>query len=121
MAYKRAQWRSGLIYQQTCETCKTTIRYTDEKLDFRPWYADGFVYCPNCKTPLRHNEDYAVDQNGNYIKPIEVVNTPESAVEIVKEPTQEATAEGTTAFCSKCGNKFLEGDLFCSKCGTKRR
>ena len=73
MAYKRAQWRSGLIYQQTCETCKTTIRYTDEKLDFRPWYADGFVYCPNCKTPLRHNEDYAVDQNGNYIKPIEVV------------------------------------------------
>ena len=47
MAYKRAEWRSGLTYMATCDTCKTVMKYMDDKLDFRPWYADGFVYCPN--------------------------------------------------------------------------
>lgn len=61
MGYKRAEWHSGLTYQQTCENCKTIVQYTDYSLDFRPWYADGFVYCPRCKTPMRHNENYAID------------------------------------------------------------
>ena len=63
MGYKRAEWHSGLTYQQTCESCKTILQYTDYSLDFRPWYADGFVYCPKCKTPLRHNENYALGVN----------------------------------------------------------
>ncbi len=61
MGYKRAEWHSGLTYQQTCENCKTIVQYTDYSLDFRPWYADGFVYCPRCRTPMRHNENYAID------------------------------------------------------------
>ena len=48
MAFKRALWHSGLTYQQTCYHCRTLVRYTDYNLDFRPWYPDGFVYCPNC-------------------------------------------------------------------------
>jgi endogenous inhibitor of DNA gyrase (YacG/DUF329 family) len=64
MAYSRAQWRSGLTYQQICETCKTTVSYTDHKLDFRPWYADGFVDCPTCGSHLRHNENYALPVSG---------------------------------------------------------
>ena len=59
--FKRAEWRSGLTYRQICQTCQTVVRYTDDKLDFRPWYADGFVYCPVCNTPLRHRETYAID------------------------------------------------------------
>lgn len=61
MAFKRAMWKSGLTYQQTCRSCGTTVQYMDDKLDFRPWYADGFVYCPVCRTPLRHNEQYAIN------------------------------------------------------------
>ena len=61
MAYQRALWKSGLTYEQVCEQCHTRVRYTDDKLDFRPWFADGFVYCPKCKKPIRHNEIYAIN------------------------------------------------------------
>lgn len=40
----------------------TIVLYQDDKLGFRPWYADGFVYCPNCNKPLRHHEEYAIDR-----------------------------------------------------------
>ena len=64
MAFKRALWHSGLTYQQTCYHCRAVVRYTDYQLDFRPWYPDGFVYCPRCKGPLRHNElRYTVDNS----------------------------------------------------------
>ena len=65
MAFKRAFWHSGLTYRQTCPKCHTVIQYQDDKLDFRPWYADGFVYCATCRSPLRHNEAYAIDADGN--------------------------------------------------------
>ena len=61
MGYQRAGWHSGLTYHQECYECKTPVDYNDYQLGFRPWFADGFVYCPKCKTPLRHNEKYAVD------------------------------------------------------------
>ena len=97
MAYKRALWKSGLTYEQVCEQCHTRVRYTDDKLDYRPWFADGFVYCPNCQKPLRHNEKYAINAPGYYREPGE-----------------------TAAFCTKCGRKFNPGERFCANCGTKR-
>ena len=60
MGYRRAEWRSGLTYKQTCEDCHTNVVYQDTQLDFRPWFPDGFVYCPRCQKPLRHNEKYAI-------------------------------------------------------------
>ena len=51
--FKRAEWHSGLTYKQTCRDCGNVMIYTDEILDFRPWYADGFVYCSTGHTPLR--------------------------------------------------------------------
>ena len=75
MGFKRAQWHSGLTYQRTCDECKTVLQYTDYSLDFRPWYADGFVYCPRCKTPLRHNESYAI----NAPEPAQPVTVPAPA------------------------------------------
>ena len=106
MGYQRAQWRSGLLYRQICETCRGTVTYTDHCLDFRPWYADGFVDCPTCGTHLRHNERYAIDANGNPLY----------------GPVQTAPqATGFTAtFCTKCGKKFGDGDMFCAGCGEKR-
>lgn len=81
------------------------MKYTDEKLDFRPWYADGFVYCPVCKKPLRHNEKFAI-------------NTPTVKVEQPKIIVIEN--KPLAKFCNTCGNKFGEFDKFCSQCGAKR-
>ena len=113
MGFKRAEWHSGLTYRQACHNCGTTIEYTDEILDFRPWFADGFVYCPQCRTPLRHNEDYAVARQSS------------SMVKLVKEGTQMQmaggdTSVGTAKFCNHCGHPFAITDRFCAQCGKKR-
>ena len=115
MGYKRAEWHSGLTYQQTCEHCKTVLQYTDYSLDFRPWYADGFVYCPKCKTPLRHNENYALGPDG---KP--KAEEPKPAPAPASAPAPAASPAGSGAFCTGCGHRFGEGDRFCAQCGTKR-
>ena len=105
MAFRRAQWHSGLTYKQTCEECKTIVTYDDYKLDFRPWFADGFVYCPKCQKPLRHHESYAINSENSESEVIDL---------------NETTKEGKEVFCSQCGNKFNENDKFCSQCGKKR-
>ena len=97
--FKRANWHSGLTYVQTCGQCKTQVKYTDKVLDFRPWYADGFVYCPICQTPLRHNEKYAI-------------NTP--------APQNNSTSTEEALFCSQCGRKFDGDENFCPQCGQKK-
>lgn len=98
MSFQRATWHSGLTYQQTCRKCYTVVQYKDDILDFRPWYADGFVYCPKCHTPLRHNEAYAINR-----------------------PQQPAPVKTELAnFCPKCGKPFDAQDNFCVACGTKR-
>ncbi len=107
-AYKRANWHSGLSYRQVCESCKTTVRYTDHVLDFRPWFADGFVYCPKCNKPLRHHEYYAIDKNGEYTDP-----------KMKSSPAVVNETKGETNFCTQCGNKVLATDNFCAKCGAK--
>lgn len=104
MGYKRAEWHSGLTYRQVCPQCKNVMEYTDDKLGFRPWYPDGFVYCTGCKTPLRHNEAYAI---GN---PYEVWFAPESTADGADKP----------AFCTCCGEPFRDRDRFCAMCGIKR-
>ena len=125
MAFKRALRHSGLTYKQTCNKCQTVIQYTDEKLDFRPWYADGFVYCPTCRTPLRHNEAFAVDANGNYINQVAPAAAPAPqvvAAPVPAAPVAEATpvAEGETAYCKNCGRPYTVGDAhFCNGCGAK--
>ncbi len=110
MAYKRAMWRSGLTYQQTCETCRTVVRYTDDKLGFRPWFADGFVYCPRCQSPLRHNERFAINGGG-----VPFTAEPVATVDWNDQPSAQLSA-----FCPRCGKKFNDDDCFCSGCGAKR-
>lgn len=107
MGYKRAEWHSGLTYRQTCHECKCRIEYTDEILDFRPWFADGFVYCPQCNSPLRHSENFAI-------------NNPNIAVVTNQEAPPVATNTTLSKFCTSCGHPFAETDRFCSQCGNKR-
>ncbi len=125
MAFKRALWHSGLTYKQTCDTCHTPIEYTDFSLDFRPWFADGFVYCPKCKKPLRHRETYAIDAD-NLPKETYTLHpgnpaTTNGAPSAPDEGNPEATDRvGITKFCSQCGKPFFDNDMFCSACGNKR-
>ncbi len=106
MGFKRAEWHSGLTYQQTCENCNTTVQYMDDKLDFRPWYPDGFVYCPKCKTPMRHSEKLAINA------PVEET--------VVVELSQSNDSIEKFVFCPWCGKKFKDEDVFCAGCGKKR-
>ena len=133
MAYKRAQWHSGLTYRQTCEQCGLEMTYMDNKLDFRPWYADGFVYCDRCRTPLRHRETYAIDAP----TPAPSAAAPEAPEAPRTAPTSltpefvlannpsvnpgnaPTTAGEAPRFCTQCGKKANPGDRFCSGCGTK--
>ena len=111
MAYQRNQWHSGLTYTQTCPMCKTVVRYTDRALSFRPWYADGYVDCPKCKSHLRHNEKFAV-------------NSGEAAPQVVPRKAEETTEESTERnlmFCTACGHKFGPQDRFCAMCGAPRK
>lgn len=105
MGFQRAEWHSGLTYQQTCERCKTTFRYMDYSLDYRPWYPDGFVDCPKCGYHMRHNERFAID------------GPQETQPQVVEQPAPTA---GVAAFCTSCGRKFGEDDRFCAGCGAKR-
>ncbi|MBQ7045197.1 MAG: zinc ribbon domain-containing protein [Clostridia bacterium] len=133
MAFSRAAWHSGLTYRQTCTRCKSVLRYTDKALDFRPWFADGFIYCPKCKTPLRHNENYAI----NAVTDNTTDNTAAQTVVTKNQVNDVAANENVTSnnensikaddiaahnakFCTSCGHKYNDDDVFCSKCGQKR-
>ena len=107
--FKRADWHSGLTYRVVCEHCKAEVTYQDNILDFRPWYADGFIYCPRCNQPIRHSERYAINA------------MQDCAVDLTTEPFTPAESNGEeSVFCANCGKKFQDGDRFCSGCGSKR-
>ena len=122
MAFKRALWHSGLTYKQTCPKCHTVIQYQDDKLDFRPWYADGFIYCATCRSPLRHSEAFAIDANGNYVKtaapaaPVAPAAPAAPAAPVAAAPIEA----GSTAYCKNCGRPYIVGEAkFCNGCGNK--
>ncbi len=112
MAFKRALWHSGLTYKNVCDNCGSIVKYKDDALDFRPWYPDGFVYCPKCKKPLRHNERLAVDA-----PKVE----PETFVINCQNISSSASNDTKLhRFCTSCGKQFNDKDVFCSACGSKR-
>lgn len=121
MAFKRALWHSGLTYYQVCTKCHTPVKYNDYSLDFRPWYADGFVYCPRCKAPLRHSEAFAINEDGT---PYYSNSMPQVASQPVMPQDAGAAPQSVNtkavAFCTNCGRQYNKGvDHFCSGCGNK--
>ncbi|MBQ6475286.1 MAG: hypothetical protein IJJ34_03670 [Clostridia bacterium] len=122
MSYKRAMWTSGYTYIATCSYCGSRVRYTDRDLGYRAWYPNGFVYCPRCKKPIRHNEFFALNPDGS-----RVYATQEQADRAVNEGYLKAAgfdrqiqpAEGT-AYCTNCGRPYIRGtSSYCSGCGKK--
>lgn len=124
MSYKRAVWTSGYTYRRNCEYCSTPIEYTDRQLGYRSWYPNGFIYCPSCKKPLRHNEIYAVNPDGS-----PVFKTPAEADASVRVGYYKATGAyynaqapqpSAVAYCPNCGKPYAKGGCnFCPSCGSK--
>ena len=52
-----------VTYHIKCEYCGCEFDYQKEDLGYRLWYRHGFVYCPHCKRPLRHQEAYKKDEH----------------------------------------------------------
>ena len=50
------------LYRVECEYCRCVFEYKTRNLGFRPWYPGGFVYCPNCKKPIRHHLENEVGE-----------------------------------------------------------
>ena len=120
MAFKRAMWHSGLTYQQTCSHCRMVVRYTDYNLDFRPWYPDGFVYCPRCRGPMRHNELYALNPDGTPMYPQPYTQVPPSPTPAPTVRTGTPGPQVGTQYCPNCGKQYVVGqDRFCAGCGRK--
>ncbi|MCR5231650.1 MAG: hypothetical protein K6B64_03285 [Acholeplasmatales bacterium] len=46
-----------------CEYCLTQFTYEQEDIGYRLWYPHGFVYCPKCAKPLRHNPELNMIKN----------------------------------------------------------
>lgn len=130
MAFKRALWRSGYTYRRQCEYCGVDLYYQDSQLDFRPWYPDGFVYCPACRRPLRHNEIFATFPDGTpvyrtqqeadtaipvgYYQAMGIAPPPSAATPVASAPP----APPETVACPSCGRVCRKGyDRFCSGCG----
>ena len=61
-SHKKAKFRIK------CEYCLCEFTYESEDLGFRPWYPKGFVYCPECRKPLRHDPvKYVIKENEEVI------------------------------------------------------
>ena len=136
MAFKRALWTSGYAYRINCPYCGTAIEYRDRQLDYRPWYPNGFVYCPRCRKPLRHSEIYAVHPDGSpvYATVAEaeqairqgyygsMAGAPPSAPPQSAPPpaAQPSAGDKAVAYCTRCGRRYVVGeDRFCAGCGHK--
>lgn len=57
------------FFTVSCPTCGTMFDYQKSDLGFRAWYPNGYVTCPDCKNPIRHNAQenvYQTYEQGNY-------------------------------------------------------
>jgi len=134
MSFKRATWTSGYTYRRDCEYCRTPITYTDRQLDFRPWYTNGFIYCPRCRKPLRHSEIYAVRPDGTqvyanqaeadaairigYYDALGISPPPENVASAAPAGAQTPAVDPNFAFCPDCGARYERGKAsFCRRCG----
>ena len=136
MSYKRQLWTSGYEYRVRCPRCGTNMSYTDRQLGYRSWYPNGFIYCAACRTPIRHNEIFAVHPDGTPVyKTVAEANAavvagyhaalgipqPNVANPVYYAPAGQGAApvEGFS-FCPRCGARYETGKInFCSNCGTK--
>lgn len=43
------------FFTARCATCNALFDYQLSDLGFRPWFPNGYIECPCCEKPLRHN------------------------------------------------------------------
>ena len=53
------------VFEVKCEYCGCRFSYTTKDLGYRLWYPHGFIYCPDCKKPIRHELEYLVKSDDN--------------------------------------------------------
>ncbi len=137
MSYKRQLWSSGFDYVIRCPYCGLTLKYRDRDLGYRAWFPNGFVYCPQCRKPLRHSEIYAVRPDGSPVyrtkeeAELAILNGYRRAVGMplldslpvqagAAAPAAAAPAGIGVMYCPDCGRQYRKGaDHFCAGCGRK--
>lgn len=43
------------FFTTECSRCGMIFDYQHSDLGYRAWYRDGYVACPRCRQPIRHN------------------------------------------------------------------
>lgn len=51
-------------FEAKCPHCGSTVRYSRREIKAHNRWPNGFIYCPKCKTPIGHEENYYV---GNHL------------------------------------------------------
>lgn len=76
------------VFRIQCEYCYCTFEYRLKDLGHRAWYPHGFVYCPRCRKPLRHNNQYMVNMQGQYQQPTQPYGQ-QYAQQPIQQPVQQ--------------------------------
>ena len=139
MSYQRVMWHSGLTYRCVCPACRSYTEYTDYQLGFRPWFPDGFVYCAQCRRPVRHNENNAIKPDGSPYFPFPIrtppppgysaysieslaLNQPVAGQPAAQPAVQPQAPSASFIRCPQCGEEYTQPEvIYCAKCGTKLR
>ena len=81
-------------YRCRCEYCCYEFDYHTYDLGHRAWYPHGFVYCPRCNKPNRHQLEFEVI-NGAYV-PVGAAQAPAAAAPASPAPAAPAPALATS-------------------------
>jgi len=77
-----------------CEYCYYEFDYHTYDLGHRAWYPHGFVYCPRCNRPIRHQLEFEV-LNGTYV-PVAPAPAAPAASPVAQAPAAPAPAKAAS-------------------------
>ena len=71
--------RNTRVYRGKCTFCGCEFEYQGSDLSYHRNFPDGFLYCPRCKKPFRHEELNEIASS-----PVERVHTKDDELNLLK-------------------------------------